>query len=180
MIEPFSLGGGGGGGGGGDGGDGGGGGMLGREEVARHGQALISKAVTAKQVDLRVRYDDDSAAVGNSIDVIAQSLDTLQADVKELGRCLKSGAFAAAQLQKVQEAVGSQLKVALLREKQKMEIKDQQLQNLARKITRIQKYQADIKAGYERYQKVKVILVVAVVVAIVMGVLYGVKEQEDA
>ena len=38
----------------------------------------------------------------------------------------------------------------------------------------------DIKAGYERYQKVKVILVVVVVVAIVVSVLYGLKVQEDA
>ena len=95
-------------------------------------------------------------------------------------RCLKSGAFAAAQLQKVQAAVGSQLKVALMREKRKMEIKDEQIKNLTSKMTRIREQQAEIKAGYERYQKVRIILVVTVVVAIVMSVLFGLKVQEDA
>ena len=177
MIEPFDLTRGPGRGGAANAKDGG---VFGREEVVRHGQALISKAVTAKQIDLQVQYDDDSAAVGNSMDVITQSLDALQSDIKELGRCLKSGAFAAAQLQKVQAAVGSQLKVALMREKRKMEIKDEQIKNLTSKMTRIREQQAEIKAGYERYQKVRIILVVTIVVAIVMSVLFGLKVQEDA
>ena len=174
MMEPFNL--------MGVGGNGNasieGGGFT-REETVRHGQALISKAVTSKQVDLQVQYDNDSASVGNSMDSITQSLDMLAADVKELGRCLKSGAFAAAQLQKVQEAVGSNLKLALLREKQKIDIKDNQLKNLTHKITQIQKNQAAIKAGYERYQKVKVILVIVIVLAIVLSVLYGVEIQKN-
>ena len=139
---------------------------MGREEVARHGQALISKAVTAKQVDLRVRYDDDSAAVGNSIDVIAQSLDTLQADVKELGRCLKSGAFAAAQLKKVQDKIGTQLKTALLRERRKMDIKDKEVAVLDRKLRRIQKQQATLRAGYKAYQVLRIVVIVLTVVLV--------------
>ena len=172
MIKPFSM-------TGEDAGGGERGGVFGKEEVTRHGQALISKAVTSKQIDLQVRYDDDSDSVGNSIDSITQSLDALQSDIRELGRCLKSSAFATNQLQKVQEAVGSQLKVALLREKQKMEVKDQQLNTLTKKLARVQKHQAAIQAGYERYQKVKVLLIVVFIVAVVFGILYGTQVAGD-
>lgn len=154
-------------------------GVLGKEEVARHGQALISKAVTSKQIDLRVQYDADSESVGNSIDKIYESLDSLQNDVKELGRCLKSGAFAASKLKKVQEAVGIQLKQSLLREKQKMEIKDQEIKTLSRKLAHIESNQSEILAAYERYKKIRIFAIILVIASVVLGTLYGIETSED-
>ena len=72
---------------------------LGKEEVDKVGQALISKAVTSKQLDGLRQYDDDSDAVGSSLEAMDGALDDLSNDVKELGAA-SSPAFATAQLQK--------------------------------------------------------------------------------
>ena len=144
----------------------------------RHGQALISKAVTSKQIDMRMQYDDDSDAVGNSVDKITESLNELSSDIKELGRCLKSGAFAASQLKKVQEKVTNELKVALLREKHKMDLKDEKIAKLSRKVDHIKKKQAAIYAGYRRYQTARNLVIVLVIALVALSIVSVILSQD--
>ncbi len=159
---------------------GGGGGLLGKDDDnKRVGQALISVAVSEKQRDLRQQYDDDSQQVGSSLDTIADTLDSLSADVKELGRCLKSGAFAAAQLKKVQDKIGTQLKTALLRERRKMDIKDKEVAVLDRKLRRIQKQQATLRAGYKAYQVLRIVVIVLTVVLVIVSIV-AVRQDGEA
>ena len=121
---------------------------LGKEEVDKVGQALISKAVTSKQLDALRQYDDDSSAVGSSLEAMDGALDDLSNDVKELGRCLKSSAFATAQLQKVQKRINGQIKDMLRREKAKLEIKEKSILSLDSKLRKIEKNQNKIIFGY--------------------------------
>jgi hypothetical protein len=140
---------------------------LGREEVDKVGQALISKAITSKQLDATRQYDDDSSAVGSSLEAMDGALDDLSNDVKELGRCLKSSAFATAQLQKVQERINGQIKDMLRREKAKMEIKEKSILSLDKKLRKIEKNQNKILFGYKMYKYLRV----AVIILLLWGII---------
>ena len=153
--------------------------LLGKDDGnKRLGQALISVAVSEQQRDRRQQYDDDSQQVASSLETIADTLDSLSADVKELGRCLKSGAFAAAQLKKVQEKIGIQLKTALLREKQKMAVKDKEVAALDRKLRRVQKNQASLQSFYKAYKVLRIVVIVLIVALVLLGIL-AVQDGEE-
>lgn len=143
------------------------------------GQALISKAVTSKQLDSIKQYDDDSSAVGSSLEAMDSALDDLSNDVKELGRCLKSSAFATAQLQKVQERINGQIKDMLRREKAKMEVKEKSILTLDRKLRKIEKNQAKILFGYKAYKYLRIAVIILFVWAII-GTVFSVPSISGA
>ncbi len=145
----------------------------------RVGKALISVAVTERQRDQVRQYNDDSAAVGSSLDAMDAALDELQSDVRELGRCLKENAFAASQLQKVQQRINGQIKDMLRREKVKMEIKEKKLVSLDKKLRQVQKNQRKIIFGYRCYKYLRIAIILLLIWSVIASIYWGYLENRN-
>ncbi len=150
------------------------------DDNKRVGQALISVAVSERQRDMRLRYDDDSDAVGSSLEAMDQALDDLSDDVKELGRCLKDNAFAASQLQKVQKRINGQIKDMLRREKVKMALKEKSILGLDKKLRKIEKNQAKLLFGHKAYKVLRYVVIAALLWALVSTIILGVPDEESS
>ena len=167
----------------GDGGHGDNDGFLGKTEAQNVGKALVSVAISEKQVDLRKQYDEDSQSVGGGLETMSASLDALSSDIKELGRCVKSTAIAAQLLQRVQERVNKEIRGALNSEQSKMTIKDKQITTLNRKLKKIERNQRSLIFGYKAYQALRwiviLLLLALVVLAIVTSIQMGTGNCEE-
>lgn len=152
------------------GGDGDAGGMLGKTEAKLAGKALVSVAVSEKQIDLRQQYDDDSKTVGAGLESMSASLDALSSDIKELGRCVKSSAVSANLLQRVQERVNNEIRGALNSEQSKMKVKDKRISTLNRKLKKIQRNQRSLIFGHKMYQALRWIVIAFLVVIVVLTI----------
>jgi hypothetical protein len=153
--------------------DGPGGLLGGKTEADTKGKALVSVAITEKQKDRNKQYDDDSKSIGGSLQTMATSLDDLSADVKELGRCLKSSAVASQLLQRVQVRINKEIRGALDSEEKKMKVKDKRIDVLGRKLRKIQRNQAKIIFGYKVYQYLRYLVLILIVVVVVGSIMYS-------
>merc|ERR1711871_1884633 len=102
-----------------------------------------------------------------------KSLGSLQADVRDLGRCLNNSAYAVSKLQEVQKRINDDFKKNLSREKRKMSLKNKKISELQAQLEAIEKNQSALICGHKAYRYGRFVLLLVIVWAIVMSALYG-------
>ena len=126
-----------------------GGGAFGKSTTDRKaGAAFTAIGKTEKQKDIRIQIVEDHSSIASNMDKMTDSVNAIRSDVDDLKKYLKNNASAMKKLNGIQEKLNNQIMKSLAQEKNKMALKDAELNKLEEALKTIERNQACIKASF--------------------------------